>query len=158
MAALGDFLERFYGPPELFQTVYARVLHTTTNSPKKASSGRRPIGRRRRDIEPNGDSSEHLVFWARLPDKVRVESTQEKNGKSECTIEIVNGEAQWQRHADGTVEKGASSKRSKQACRLPTEFQRHFDRRLLRECFAALTLEASGECVVAHRECVAHRR
>lgn len=98
-----------------------------------------------------------MIFWADLPDKIRIETTSENEGRSESTIEIVNGESTWNRHADGTIEKGpraSRSRRGQEVRSLPTEFQRHFDRGLLRRCFAALTLEFMGTCRVAGYECL----
>src|SRR5262245_32701843 len=150
MTALGEFLERFYGPDEGFRMVHARVRHTRAASPQSSSRGRRPsIGRRRRDAKPRSESTKDLVFWAHLPDKVRVETTCDEEGRSEMTVQVVNGDTRWQRHADGTVETDCGrSKRAGKTSSLPTEFRRHFDRELLRQCFAALTLEPSGECRV----------
>src|SRR5687767_1799203 len=120
MTALGEFLERFYGPDEFFRTVHARVRHTRTDAPQSSSSGRRPpIGRRRRHANPRSESTKDLVFWAHLPDKVRVETTCEKEGVTETTIEVVNGDTKWQRHADGTVETGSGRKRDGEICLLP---------------------------------------
>src|SRR5262245_47866755 len=102
MNALGEFLERFYGPDQFFRTVHARVRHTKRASPQSSSGGRRPsIGRRRCDAKPRSESTKDLVFWAHLPDKVRVETTCEKEGRSETTIEIVNGNTRWQQYAHG---------------------------------------------------------
>lgn len=158
MTGLGEFLERFFGPHEFFRTVHARVHHTMTASPRSSSAGRRPlIGRRRRDTEPRSESSKHLIFWAHLPDKVRVETTWEEEGRNPTTVQVVSGDTKWQRHADGTVEQGSNRRRGGEICSLPTEFQRHFDRGLLRQCFAALTLELIGTCRVAGRECLTIR-
>jgi hypothetical protein len=53
------------------------------------------------------------------------------------------------------VERG-SARRSRSVDRhsLPTEYQRHFDRALIRECFAALTLEPLGTCDIAGHRCL----
>jgi|GEM_PF-5598725 len=156
MSSLGDFLEIFYSPDQTFDTVHARVRRTKKAAPKDSSSGRQSgIGRPRRHRKPQSESAEDLEFWARLPGKVRVESTRQKDGQDETTIEIVNGDDTWKRFADGTVEKKTERRgRTRERHRLPTEFQRHFDRGLLRECFAALTLEAIGKCQVANRDCL----
>jgi len=156
MSELGDYLERFYSPDQTFHTVHACVRRTTKSAPKVSSSRRRSnIGRPRQDKKPRSESIENLEFWARLPDKVRVESTRQKDGRDESTTEIVNGHDEWKRFADGTVEKKSEQHEgTSERHRLPTEFQRHFDRGLLRECFAALTLETIGNCQVANRECL----
>jgi hypothetical protein len=159
MTSLGEFLERFYGPHEFFRTVHARVRHSKTASPQSSSrGGRSSIGRPRRDAKPPIESTKELVFWAHLPDKVRIETTGEEEGLSKTTVEVVNGDSTWRRHVDGTVETGCGrSKRAREICSLPTEFQRHFDRGLLRQCFAALTLEVTGKCRVAGHECIGIR-
>src|SRR6266576_3937808 len=155
MSALGDFLERFYGTKPLFDTVHARVHYRKKSPPADSSSVREPvIGRRRRNAKSK-KSEENLVFWARLPDQARVETTRIKDGETETNIEVVNGPTFWKRHWNGTPEQGSEeSRHARQGSLLPTEFQRHFDRRLLRQCFAALTLEANGTCQVAGRDCL----
>ena len=156
MAALGEFLERFYGPNEFFRTVQARVRHTRTAFSQSTSTGRQPsLGRHRRDAKPRHESTNNLIFWAQLPDKVRIETTCEEESRSEPTIEVVNGDTRWKRHADGTIERSCGrSKGAEGSYSLPTEFQRHFDRGLLRQCFAALTLELTGQCRIAGHECI----
>jgi len=156
MSNLGDFLERFYAPEQTFHTVQARVRHTIKAAPENASSGRTSnIGRPRRDRKPRSESVEVLQFWAHYPDKARIESTRTKREQSQTTIEIVNGEDQWKRFHDGTVERDTTlSERSRGIHRLPTELERHFGNELLRQCFAALTLEVVGTCEVANRDCL----
>ena len=156
MSALGNFLERFYGTKPLFHTVQARVNYRKKSPPAGSAPGRDPvIGRRRRNSKSRKDSEENLVFWARLPDQARVEMTRVKDGVTETTIEVVNGITVWKRHANGTIEQGSEGRRhAREQSLLPTEFQRHFDRRLLRQCFAALTLEANRTCQVAGRDCL----
>ena len=155
MSALGDFLEKFYGTEPLFHAVHARVNHRKKSLPAGSSSGReRVIGRRRRNAKSK-ESEENLVFWARLPEQARVETTRIKDGETETSIEVVNGATFWKRHRDGTIEQGSEERRhARERSLLPTDFQRHFDRRLLRQCFAALTLEANGTCQVAGRDCL----
>jgi hypothetical protein len=156
MSALGDFLEKFYGTKSLFHTVSARVRHTRKAAPHSSSLSReRVIGRRRRDAKPHKEFEEDLLFWARLPDQVRVETTRVKDGKTETSIEVVNEGTAWTRHDNGVVEQGSGRRRhSPDGISLPTQFQRHFDRSLLRQCFAALTLETNGTCQVADRDCL----
>lgn len=156
MSDLGDFLERFYGPDETFRSVQARVRRTQKESSNSATSGRQSrIGRPRRDRKSRGDVTEDLSMWGELPDKVRIEITREREGQTETTLEVVNGLDAWKRFGDGTVEKNTMQQaRADGNYRLPTEFQRHFDRRLLRECFAALSMEAIGRCQVAGRDCL----
>jgi hypothetical protein len=155
MSTLGDFLERFYGTKPLFHTVHARVNYRKKSPPADSSSVREPvIGRRRRNAKTK-ESEENLVFWARLPDQARVETTRVKDGNSETSIEVVNGSTFWKRHGNGIVEQGSEERKyDRDQSLLPTEFQRHFDRRLLRQCFAALTLEANGMFQVAGRKCL----
>lgn len=159
MTALGDFLERFYGPEEFFRTVQARVRHTQRNSSEDSSVGRQlRIGRQRRHAMPPNELTTDLLFWGELPDKVRVETTRVTEGRTETTVEVVNGETMWERHADGTVEKGNAPRVRRSETRdLPTEFQRHFDRGLLRQCFAALTLEPISTCRIAGYDCLTIR-
>lgn len=159
MSALGDFLERFYSPEEYFQSIHARVRHTTIESAASSSTSVRPvIGRRRRDASSPRALIEDLAFWVQLPSKVRVETTREIEGHSKTTVEIVNGETSSPRQADEPAEKSSRrSKRSRDINSLPTQFQRHFDRGLLRQCFAALTLEHTGHCEVAGRNCLTIR-
>ncbi len=156
MSRLGEFLEQFFGPDPTFDSVHATVRHVKKSAPQESSSGQRlVIGRRRRDAKPSEMTEETLVFWARLPDRVRVETRRPKDGQAETSIEIVNGETMWTRHAGGTVERGYGRRRhSGGASSFPTAYQRHFDRGLLRECFAVLTLEAKGACQIANRECL----
>ena len=150
MSALGDFLETFFSPRLPFRNVQARVQHTKTTVPADSSSRQeRSIGRRRRNIELREDSVESLSFWGRLPDQVCVETTRVKDGKTETSIEVVNGDTTWKRHYNGVVEQGSSSRHSPDVISLPTQFQSHFDRSLLRQCFAALTLDEIGTCPVA---------
>ena len=156
MSRLGEFLERFYGADSTFCTVQGRIRHRKRAAPQGSSTGRRfAVGRRRRDAMSREKTEKNLAFWARLPEHVRIETTQLKEGQTEISIEVVNGEEVWKRHGNGTVERGSGRRnRSREGNSLPTEFQRHFDRGLLRQCFAALTLEANGTCQVADRECL----
>lgn len=155
MSELGVFLERFYGPEQTFASVHARVRRTKKAATRHESSAKQStIGRPRRDRKPSSELVEDLVMWGQLPDKVRIESTRQKDDQVEKTIEIVNGDDRWKRFADGSVEKGPSSRRRPgDSPSLPTEFQRHFDRCLLRERFAALTLETIGTCQIAALQC-----
>jgi hypothetical protein len=156
MSELGDFLERFYGPVLTFRTVRARVRHVQ-KSPPQGSIGRkeRPIGRRRTDLPSQVEREALFQLWGSLPDCVRLEASRIRDGHTETSLEIVNREDAWKRHANGTMERG-SARRSRSVDRysLPTEYQRHFDRALIRECFAALTLESQESCEVAGRRCL----
>lgn len=156
MSKLGDFLERFYSPMQTFQSVHAHVRRTKSEVSDASKEGQPSrIGRTRRNRKPRGESVEDLVMWGVLPDKVRIESSRQKDDQVKNTIEIVNGIDTWKRFSDGTIEKGsARGRRSSEKCILPTGFQRHFDKGLLRECFAALSLEAIGDCQVAGRACL----
>jgi len=152
MSELGEFLERFYGPASTFRSVRARVRHVQTSAPQGGTRRReRPLGRPRTDLPPKIECEDELLIWGCPPDRVRLEATRTKEGRTGTTLEVVNGEARWKRHANGTVERGATRTDRHS---LPTEFQRHFGRGLLRECLAALTLEPVGRCEVAGTSCL----
>jgi len=156
MSELGEFLARFYSPEPTFRALRAGVRHTRKASVDGASSSRRPvIGRRRSGGNPHCGSEATLMIWAIPPDHVRVETERTRDGQAESTVEVTNSDDTWKRFANGTVQAGArSARRDRGEASLPTEYRRHFDRGLIRECFAALTLEAIGSCQVAGRECL----
>jgi hypothetical protein len=154
MSELGDFLERFYSPAEAFRTVRARVKHTKRSAPPSGQSLRRPIGRRRTDLTTEVEIDE-LLMWGAPPRRVRLEKTRTSEGRTAHSVEVVNGDNAWERHSNGVVEKQENRKfRGRDRHSLPTEYQRHFHRALLRECFAALTLEAVGQVSIAGRDCL----
>lgn len=154
MSELGDFLERFYSPVETFRTVRARVQHTKRSAPPGGESLRRSIGRRRTDL-PTEDEIDELLIWGAPPRQVRLERMRTSEGRTAHDVEVINGDDSWKRHSNGVVEKQENHKfRGRDRLSLPTAYQRHFDRALLRECFAALTLEAVGHVSIAGRDCL----
>lgn len=159
MSELGGFLERFYSPEPAFGAVRAIIRHTRKASANGTSPAIRPvIGRQKPHAEPEDASERTLSLWAVPPDHVRMETELTSGGKAEITVQVSNGEDTWKRFASGRVEKGSTTARG--ACgrgSLPTEYQRHFDRALIRQFFAAFTLELSGKCRVADRECLSIR-
>jgi outer membrane lipoprotein-sorting protein len=153
MGRLGEFLELFYGPRQLFRTLHARVRHSEPAVDSALARRDGPIGKLRTDLPPKPAREEEFEFWAQLPDRVRFEKRREKEGELKTSLELINGREVWEQHSDGTVEQG-SGRRPDEDVRLPTDYQRHFDRHLIREIFAALTLQEIGTSRVANRECV----
>lgn len=155
MSKLGAFLERFYSPVETFRTVRARVRHTKRSAPPSVDPSRPPIGRRRTDLTDQEEAVDELLMWGTPPHRVRLDETRTAEGRTARSIEVVSGDEVWKRHSNGTVERqGIRKIRGHSRHSLPTEYQRHFDRALLRECFAALTLEAVGDVSIADRDCL----
>lgn len=156
MSNLGQFLERFFSPEPTFRTVRARIRHSRKASVVGASSARRQvIGRRNTDSKPRDESEETLLLWAVPPGHVRIETQRTRNDQPENIVEVSNGVDSWKRFANGKVERGTvAANRARRKDSLPTEYQRHFDRRLIRQFFAAMTLEPIGNGHVAGRECL----
>jgi len=93
MSELGEFLERFYAPAPTFRTVRARVRHLKKSAPQGATGRReRAIGRRRTDMPSEVEREDELVMWGCPPDRVRLEATRTRDGRTETTLQIVNGE------------------------------------------------------------------
>lgn len=156
MGVLGDVLEKFYDPTPTFRTVHALIHHTRTDRPGDGSTRHGiVIGRPRPGSKTRGRSTETLSIWAVPPERLRIETSRASDEHRVRTIEVMNGDDAWNRHADGTVEKGRRGCRRTQArLSLPTEYERHFDRDLIRQFFAALTLQSKGTTHLAGRECV----
>jgi hypothetical protein len=96
-----------------------------------------------------------MEFWAVLPDKVRVDKTESKEGTLQSTAEVTVGTHRLKRVADGNIEVDQRPQRaSRSGDSLPNDFRRHFDRSLIRRLFASLMLEHAGECRIAGRDCV----
>jgi hypothetical protein len=154
MGQLGKFLELFYGPRQAFQTLHARARHSEPEMEAALARRERPIGKLRTDL-PNHALEEEFEFWAQLPDRVRFEKQSEKEGELKSSLELINGSEVWKRHSDGTIEQGLGrSRRRDESVGLPTDYERHFDRHLMREIFAALALQGIRTSRVANRECV----
>jgi len=158
MSQLGRFLERCYGIEEAFHSVNGRIRHRKREAPPNASSGRRlVVGRPRISADQVAESLTDLAFWAELPNKVRLESTRLEDGREANELEVVNGDETWNFHTTGVVEYRSKPRPRGNGMECPTEFARHFHRGLLRHCFAALSLEATGVRQVAGRECLVIR-
>ena len=154
MSLLGEFLESFYGSGSLPQTIWAQVRRERLKTNTGKLSRRRPIGREKRRTT---ESKTHfdLKFWARMPDMVREDQTRVEDGTTESTVEVSIGNQRLKRVADGSVEIAEEPRRgNRDGDSLPIDFRRHFDRRLIRRLFASLTLEHTGECQIAGRDCV----
>ena len=160
MSKLGEILEGFHRPDPAFRSVRATIHHTRTSAPVTATSNKnRPaIGRRNPDAKKQDESEESLLVWAIPPERVRIETERTRDGQTENIIEVMNRDDAWKRFANGTVQRGTrSTGNAPRNNSLPTEYQRHFDPGLIRQFFAALTLEAIGNCHVSGRECLSVR-
>lgn len=154
MSLLGEFLELFYGPRNQPQTVWAQVRRERIETAQGETSRRRPIGREKQRSKETKSIVE-LEFWAKMPDLVREDETRISGGETESTIEVTRGSQRLKRVADGSIEVEQEPRRGqREGDLLPNEFRRHFDRSLIRELFASLTLEQAGERRVAGRDCV----
>lgn len=151
MSLLGEFLELFYGSGGFPQTIWAQVRRERIKTISGESSRRRAIGReKRRTTEAR--SFVDLEFWAKMPDKVREDQTRVNDGQSESTVEVTTGSQRLKRLADGSIEVEQEPRRGrKDGDSLPNDVRRHFDRSMIRQLFASLTLEQLGECQVAGR-------
>ncbi|WP_425396312.1 hypothetical protein [Aeoliella sp.] len=158
MTVLGDYLTNFYRPGDKFERLNA-VVHWQQNA-TPGNTGRRPPAGRRKVNSRSGDEQQgSYEFWAAMPDRVRVESLQQKGGREIRTLTVSAGETAWKQHADGRLESSEVRTHASLSVResLPTEFRRHFDEQLLRRFFASLTLEGMGEYEIAGRQCVVIR-
>ncbi len=155
MSLLGDFLESFYGSRHEFHSVHARVRHEMQRVPDGAASRRHAIGKAKPSAAKTEIVTEDLVFWAVLPDNVRVDKTRTREGQPEKTVEVIRGSDLLKRNPDGSVEVERDRKRIlREGDLYPTDYRRHFDRSLIREFFKSLTLDQIGECQIAGRNCV----
>lgn len=155
MTLLGDYLTNFYRPGDKFERLNA-VVHWQQNATPGNTGRRPPAGRRKVNSRSADEQQGCFEFWAVMPERVRVESLQQKEGREIRTLTVSAGETAWKQHADGRLESSAVRTHASLSVResLPTEFRRHFDERLLRQFFASLTLEDLGECEVTGRQCV----
>ncbi len=154
MSLLGEFLESFYGSGSFPQTIWAQVRRERIKTVNGESSRRRPIGREKRRTT-EAKSFVDLEFWAKMPDQVREDQTRLNDGEVESTIEVTKGGQRLKRLADGSIEVEQEPRRGRSdGDSLPNDFRRHFDRSMIRQLFASLTLEQLGECQVAGRHCV----
>jgi hypothetical protein len=153
MSLLGDFLESFYGSGSQPQSIWAQVRCGRENPDRGETSRRRPIGREKPGV---GESKTivDLEFWAKGESLVRVDNTPVIGGDAGITVEVVKNGVLKKRLADGSVEFDRTGTHGRSADALPTAYRRHFDRRLIRQFFASLTLEDLGETHVAGRRCV----
>lgn len=156
MGLLGDFLESFYGSGSTFRTVRAKLRRQCKPATRGQTSRRLPIGKEKIPSSAVNSLSVDLSLWSVLPDRVRIDATRTKNGKTESTVEITRGGECLKRTPDVTVEveKAPSRRRQQDGESLPTDYRRHFDRSLIRQFFASLVLEDAGGCEVAGRDCV----
>jgi hypothetical protein len=156
MSLLGDFLESFYGSGGQPQTIWAQLRRERKASKRGAPSRRAPIGRKKLSAG-EAMSIVDMEFWAKGETLVRVDTTPVIGGDEGITAEAVKNRVRTKRLADGSVEVDRARMRRRDADDLPTEFRRHFDRRLIREFFSSLTLADLGETHVAGRPCVRMR-
>jgi len=156
MGLLGDFLETFYGSGQTFWSVRAKVRRECKSATRSETSRRPPIGKEKSRSTASNSVIIDSDFCAVLPDRVRIDATRTKNGKTEATVEITRDGECLKRTPEGTVgvEKVPSRGRKQEGDSLPTDYRRHFDRSLIRQFFASLVLEDAGRCKVAGRDCV----
>jgi len=158
MGLLGDFLEAFYSASHRFESVHARLERRILPSASTERSRRPPIGRPKQGAENSGAVTVDYELWAVMPDRVRVDSTKTADGQTATRSEVVVGDKSWKRNPDGSVELDSETQRHRRSGNaFPTDYQRHFDRGLIREFFASLIVEEIGECTIAGRRCVRMR-
>lgn len=154
MSLLADFLEAFYGTHHNFRTVFARVHHES-QSGSATKTRRMVIGKAKPSTTKTDMVTTEMIFWAELPDRVRVEIARTKGSETKTTVEVLRGHEHLKRKSDGSVEVESENEFTKKGrYQFPTQYARHFDRGLIREFFSALMLERVGECQIAGRDCV----
>ena len=156
MGLLGEFLELFYSNEHALRTVRASVRREYKSSGAIKTSRSRQIGKQKSSTGESRLETNELEFWSVLPSDVRVDETSTKNGKTQSKTEIVSGKTRLTRTPAGVIESEEvpPSPRQQPGDSMPTDFRRHFDRNLIRQFFASLTLEDAGKCEVAGRDCV----
>jgi outer membrane lipoprotein-sorting protein len=156
VGALGNFLEVVYGPAVPFRTVRA-VVHQwqdqATAEQRYARDGE--VTGRRKSGAPRSPKIQEvdLLIWMDGPDRIRIETTRRREGRSESSLVVVNGEQWWARDHQGHVEAGTPETSHLRHPPL-TDAERHFFHTSLRQYFVPLALEAQGTVRTAGRECV----
>ncbi len=154
MSELGDFLEIVYGPDSQFETVRGTIRQWCNREIAESATGggRTAIGRRKASMQADDPTlaidEANLSIWIKLPDRYRIEKDERFKGRTERSLNIVDGKQEWSVNQQGHVETG------KPTGQLDTDIARHFEHASLRECFVGLALRPMGPIETAGRRCI----
>jgi hypothetical protein len=159
MGALGDFLEVVYGPTNRFQTVRAVVrLWRDRNTAEQALRDGLAMGSRKAGGTPSGEVSRiweaDIRIWMDGQTRIRIEETRRRDGLTESSLVVMDGDRWWERDHQGHVEAGGSGESGRRGGPGLTDAKRHFFPDSLREFFVGLALELLGPARTAGRECI----
>jgi hypothetical protein len=158
MSTLGDFLEVVYGPSDRFQTVRAVVrLWRDRDAAERALRDRLLTGRRKAGGTPPGEATRiweaDIRIWMDGLTRVRIEETRRRDGLTESSLVVMDGDRWWERDHQGHVQSGGPGESDRTGPGL-TDAKRHFFAASLREFFVGLSLEPLGPARTAGQECV----
>ena len=158
MGSLGDFLEVVYGPADRFRTVRATIRQwEDRDAAERAMVGDgRAMGRRKPGTPAAGPRvwETDLRVWLDGPGRARVETTRRRDGRTESSLVVADGDRWWERDHQGHVQEGGPGSEAGRSGPYLTDVERHFVPASLREFFVPLALEPAGPVRTAGRDCV----